>query len=177
MPVHQTVSPSTGPRETDTFPSSYCLSDLQLCLPPPPPPPPTTTTTTNFSTLTLFYAELAALPMCIIPPFLLTGRENDEEDELTTTVAGTKRKLEDYHWKCYFFFSLLLITLCPPVSSFAMIQLLISATEIICSHRTNPDLDLVWGSVGSIIPLMNRILSEISRRWTIGHNPVWTVQR
>lgn len=67
------------------------------------PPSPAPTTTTNFSTLTLFYAELAALPMCIIPPFLLTGRENDEEDELTTTVAGTKRKLEDYHWKCYFF--------------------------------------------------------------------------
>lgn len=26
-----------------------------------------------------------------------------------------------------------------------MIQLLISATEIICSRRTNPDLDLVFG--------------------------------
>lgn len=90
---------------------------------------------TNFSTLTLFYVGLAALPMCFIPPFLLTGRENDEEDELTTTVAGTKRKLERLQLKMLFF-SLFLIIFCPPVSSFAVIHLLISATDIICSHCT-----------------------------------------
>lgn len=101
--VRQTMSPPTGHQETDTLPSSSAsvISSFSFFH--------------HFSTLTLFYAELAALPMCIIPHFLLTGRENDEENRLMTTVAGTMRKLERLPLKMLFSLSFGYISFSNPI--------------------------------------------------------------
>lgn len=134
VPGDQTLSPPTGPPETDTFPSSLPQWSAALSFFPPHQ---------------FFYSHALLCRACsftrvhysFLPAHWQRKRwrgwtdDNSSRDEKKTWKTTTENVI---------FFRFLTI-LCQPVSSFAMIQLLISVTEIICSQCTNSDLDFLLG--------------------------------